>query len=239
MGFFNKDNWSIYDTDGYEKTKPDISKKHMLDYINKHFRYWTLNSWNRSSSFANCVKLQNLGLDEENIDFSKALDFVSSCNDDFNIETNDLIRDFENEFPGFTAGFNGRQSGYIVLYNSTYPGRSVCSDIEEIEDDDDEIFSVFKLLKAFDTLCDSIRDIFIDYVRKYHTQTIKLYRPETISVSYPADTEPDNEEYTDLLNEYPIYVMPDIKTNDYVASMPALDIYDIRGDYLEDTMSAN
>ena len=34
-------------------------KKSMVDFLKKHFRYDTMNSWNRSTSYANNIKLHN------------------------------------------------------------------------------------------------------------------------------------------------------------------------------------
>ena len=43
----------------YEKV--DLrSRKDMVDFLENHFRYFTMNSWNRSTSFANNMKLYNL-----------------------------------------------------------------------------------------------------------------------------------------------------------------------------------
>ncbi len=34
----------------------------MVAFLDGHFRYYTMNSWNRSTSYANCVKIPRLGL---------------------------------------------------------------------------------------------------------------------------------------------------------------------------------
>lgn len=37
----------------------------MIEFLKEHERYWTMNSWNRSSSYANNVKIYNLGMDKD------------------------------------------------------------------------------------------------------------------------------------------------------------------------------
>ncbi len=35
-------------------------RKAKIAFLKKHFRYHTMNSWNRSTSYANCIKLYNI-----------------------------------------------------------------------------------------------------------------------------------------------------------------------------------
>ncbi len=41
------------------------SRSAMTDFLTLHFRYFTMNSWNRSQSYACNLKLYNLGLKQE------------------------------------------------------------------------------------------------------------------------------------------------------------------------------
>lgn len=97
------------------ESKVDMrSRKEMTTFLTNHYRYWTMNSWNRSSAYANNVKLYNLNLPEEIED--KAYDFV--CGDvesDYEWDVRFLIEEFERE-TGYGVGFNGRSSGYLVMY---------------------------------------------------------------------------------------------------------------------------
>lgn len=99
----------------YEKV--DLrSRKAMVDFLENHFRYFTMNSWNRSTSFANNMKIYNLGLSKEIEDTLYDILFSDDNNDlDFYIKC--LIADFETEHDDrYTACFNGRSGGYLVLY---------------------------------------------------------------------------------------------------------------------------
>jgi hypothetical protein len=49
----------------FEK-KVDLRSKHaMINFLSTHFRYNTMNSWNRATSYANRVKIPYLGLTRE------------------------------------------------------------------------------------------------------------------------------------------------------------------------------
>lgn len=102
------------------------SRKGMIEFLSEHFRYDTMNSWNRATSYAQCVKLHHLGLAAS--DFDKACDVLQTA------EASDawqpVIDDFTEAQAGrATIGFNGRSGGYLVLYESAYqdsPYRSYC-----------------------------------------------------------------------------------------------------------------
>jgi len=82
----------------------------MVAYLRDHFRYYTCNSWNRSSSYAACVKLhQVMPNDLDGYDFLQTEEAFG--------DGRDIIREFEErhhyEWQIFS---NGRSSGYLVLY---------------------------------------------------------------------------------------------------------------------------
>lgn len=85
------------------------SRKSMIEYLENHFRYFTMNSWNRSTSYANNVKIYNLPVDS-----NVAYDIISD--DSFYREINHIIDIFDSSYNyEFQAKFNGRSGGYIVL----------------------------------------------------------------------------------------------------------------------------
>lgn len=156
----------------FESTVDTTNRQEMVDFLKNHFRYDTMNSWNQSTSYANNVKLYNLDIPKKykdkayelisgNIDMSYYHDLVSDIMDQFNEKT------------GYGMGFNGRSSGYIVLYTGEYditkgrtviyPGRS----IDMYEDFDPDEWSMHdlqervNLVQTFDYYCDKIRDAFL------------------------------------------------------------------------------
>jgi len=92
------------------------SKQAMIDFLTGHFRYDTMNGWNRSTSYAHNIKLHHLGLISQQMD--AAYDMLQT---DFWDEISAPIEDFTSVMSGgYTIGTNGRSGGYLVLYQSQY-----------------------------------------------------------------------------------------------------------------------
>lgn len=89
------------------------SRKAMETYLSGHFRYDTMSSWNRSTSYACNMKVDRLGLDQETV--LKLLDMI---------QVPEFYDELANEIGAFNqarnylwqAGWNGRSGGYLVLY---------------------------------------------------------------------------------------------------------------------------
>ena len=97
------------------------SRAEMTNYLLDHFRYFTMNSWNRESSYAMNVKIYNLDMSDE----AEERAYSIFCDDvdcsELNFRIQDIIHEFEIESGNrFTIGMNGRQGGYLVLYQASY-----------------------------------------------------------------------------------------------------------------------
>lgn len=216
------------------------NRKAMEDFLKQHFRYWTGNSWNRSQSYANKVKIDTLNL-PDSIPYEKALDFLFADHMAYDFDVSYLVDEFTEE-TGYTAGFNGRSSGYIVMYETTvengkravFSFRSIDDDIEsDIEDwDDDYLKSRVQLVQRFDKLCDDIRDTFIDYVGSVKTKTIKYLSPTDMRVTISTV----DEEYPPLENvpDYEIYIRYNMTNDNYVAEVPELENCTAEGNTIEE-----
>lgn len=110
----------------YQKTDRQ-SRTAMEEFLSNHFRYPTMNSWNRSTSYANNLKIYQLGLSHEQE--TKLLD-IMGCEGAYD-SINSMIRKFDEQHDWqWQAGFNGRSGGYLVLYQGGWkPGeyRSYCT----------------------------------------------------------------------------------------------------------------
>ena len=85
----------------------------MTDYLQGHFRYNTMNSWNHSTSYAHNLKIHTLGLTATQDD---TLMLMMDCEGAYDT-INDLIRSFGYQHGWhWQAAFNGRSGGYLVLY---------------------------------------------------------------------------------------------------------------------------
>lgn len=103
------------------------SRKAMTKFLEGHFRYDTANGCNRSTSYANNLKINNLGFTNEQEE--KLLDMLDCAEAYDNI--NDKIWKFGYDHDWrWQAVFNGRSGGYLVLYRGGWkPGeyKSFCT----------------------------------------------------------------------------------------------------------------
>ena len=79
----------------FYKTGVDIcNTKSMWNYLKDHFMYYTMNSWNRSESIANNVKLYNLKLEG---DWTVAMRYLFDEADSglLQMDIDNMIREFE------------------------------------------------------------------------------------------------------------------------------------------------
>ena len=89
-------------------------KETMEKFLRKHFRYTTMNSWNRSTSYANNIKLHHVDKPKD-IDDNTWYDMLSIT--EWQNKLSDLLDDFNRKYKyQWQAGINGRSGGYVVLY---------------------------------------------------------------------------------------------------------------------------
>lgn len=159
-------------------------RKAMIFFLANHFRYYTINPWNRLTSYANNVKLQNLEI--PNHLQEKAYDFIS-CDDtgDYYAAVNELVLEFRNK-TGYAACFNGRSGGYLVLYEASENDvlmhsidRAICFDDWSTED----LAERTKLVSSFDKLCDAIRDLFLFYIEHSTIKDVTIHVPKRVRIA--------------------------------------------------------
>lgn len=102
------------------------SRKAMTNFLKNHSRYSTLNSWNGLHSYANNVKLRNLKIPHNLVGAAYEILSQGDVHDELGFEIDDWTSDHHGQY---TAGFNGRSGGYVVLYRSHYETsdhKSIC-----------------------------------------------------------------------------------------------------------------
>lgn len=89
------------------------SRRAMESYLSGHFRYFTMNSWNCSGSYACNMKLHCLGLDQETV--NTLFDMIQVP--EFYDELYTLIQEFNSAHDyQWQAAWNRHSGGYLVLY---------------------------------------------------------------------------------------------------------------------------
>lgn len=171
----------------FQKAGVDIcSPKSMFEFINNHFTYYTLSSWNGLQSIANNMKLYNLGLEG---DWTTVLDYLYDEEDIgcIGFQIRDLVDEWEAKHPGYSLGWNGRSGGYLVIYNhdrrnGTVNFRNILpedltgfdnyEDFKEtikdyygwnVKDMIPELREYTELIRDFDKLCEDLRDLANEY----------------------------------------------------------------------------
>lgn len=105
------------DFNQFYKEVDTSSREEMISFLKNHFRYNTMNTWNRLTSYTNNIKIYNLHVTS---DVKDALYDMLSVEDtgayEFE-EANAILRDFAENYDGcYHIGRNGRSNGYLVLY---------------------------------------------------------------------------------------------------------------------------
>lgn len=217
----------------FEKKIDTSNRNAMIDFLSNHFRYDTMNSWNRATSYANNVKiheLQYLGaLTKEEADIG--YDFITTENWSYENDIAEIKRRFT-EKTGYAIGFNGRSGGYLVLYD-TQPNKTgkpmvmighAIDQYADFTDEDEWDMASLKerteLVTTFDHACDEILEVFKSYLHESTCLNITVTKQESVSIStYTADL-PDNMEelskyhiivrrnpcYSNADNEKPVYL---------------------------------
>ena len=87
----------------------------MRKFLAGHARYFTMNSWNRSSSYAVNIKLHSLRMTSEQLSACYDLLSCRDCHEYSGFD--DVLRDFDMAHDyDWQIGTNGRSGGYAVLY---------------------------------------------------------------------------------------------------------------------------
>lgn len=176
----------------FSKNVNTTNRKEMISFLSKHFRYYTMNAWNGMLSYANNVKLHHLPIPYELK--SKAYAFLEAQCEQYMFAVDDLISDFTAD-TGYSAGFNGRSGGYIVLYDTTRDTdnhvRTLMRGIDDFEDfndwPNDMLAERVKLVSRFDKLCDDIFDTFMYYVEHATIKYVDVIHTEKVCVAEIAD----------------------------------------------------
>jgi len=98
----------------YDKQIDEQAREALTAFLNQHYRYHTMSSWNRSTSYANCIKLHQVSKPS---DINEDIWWQMCDISDWQTALNDLLEDFGRAHHWqWQADINGRSGGYVVLY---------------------------------------------------------------------------------------------------------------------------
>lgn len=148
-----------------------ISRKKMIEFLKGHFRYWTANSWNRTSSYAQNVKIYNWVPHELQGKAYEMLQVIEMF-DIINMELEKFARKYNYRYQIY---FNGRSNGYLVLYQGEkgedgkiYVNTSGIDQNENFEEwDTFHLKERYKLVKDFDKTIEKIKKLFLWYCKNF------------------------------------------------------------------------
>jgi hypothetical protein len=183
----------------YVKGIDITNDKQMFNFLKNHFKYCTMNSWNRVTSIANNVKLHRLNLSG---DWYVAYNLLINGEYD---NINWIIADWQRDHNGYEVYFNGRSGGYLILKEDDTSCGALPSFITACENYEDyksyckeyygsvkanrsDLVFYTKLVQDFDKLCDELRD-YCDKLSNLKFEVIEMEK----SVEY------FNEKYADDL----------------------------------------
>lgn len=155
---------------GSDPKEPTVEE--MIAYLRNHFRYSTMNSWNKVTSYARNVKIYRLGLSHEQEGKAYELLGVQGVFDTINQIMNDFAEKYGHQYQ---IMFNGRSDGYMVLVQggerpSGY--QSYCTECGQL--------NFKKVLPAAETPEDKLRN----YIRSHNFWTPQTYptNPEVMKL---------------------------------------------------------
>jgi len=161
--------------DHFETIVDRQSREEMTAFLSGHFRYDTMSSWNRITSYAHCIKLHHgLGLPDDIEDAKYDMVF----NDEWCEHMRHLIGLFDEDYDhNWQVGTNGRSGGYLVLYQGGIKkGKIVCCPGQSTDQSEDfNDWEMDKLVARVDLVCDFdmlATDIVIDFVSFCRTYDI-------------------------------------------------------------------
>ena len=163
----------------------------MIVFLASHPRYHTMNSWNCSTSYAHCIKVDRLGLDHETA--MAALDMldVAEAYEEFSL----ILREFNSEHAHrWQICQNGRSSGYLVLIQGgkgtdgrvfTWPGKALDMHADFDEWATGDLRERVNLVWEFDRTCEIAVAAFIAFAKSHTVEEQSILVPRKVKVAVP------------------------------------------------------
>jgi len=167
------------------------SRKALIQYLAGHSRYHTMNSWNNSTSYAHCIKVERLGLDSQMVMACLEMLEVSVAFDEFNRTLEEFDKRHEWRWQ---ISQNGRSGGYLVLIHGgvnkdgrqfIMPGRSIDMHEDFSEWTNDDLRNRATLVWDFDQTCQQAVTAFVKFAQANEAREKEIMVPKRIKVAIP------------------------------------------------------
>lgn len=146
-------------------------------------RYYTMNSWNRETAPAYNLKIYNVIPAEFRNKVYEIINF-----DEYWLDVKMLISEFEKRTDfEYTAGFNGRSGGYLVLYGlkKQYTDVGIEYIVSYASIDVKDVPK--PVLREFRILAENIVNLAIEYAKNYEIAEETIWLPRIVKVLKPIN----------------------------------------------------
>jgi hypothetical protein len=167
------------------------TRKVMIQYLAGHARYHTMNSWNNSTSYAHCIKVDRLGLDHETTMACLEMLDVREAFDGFNQDLEEFSKRHEWRWQ---ISQNGRSGGYLVLIQGgkgqdgrifCWPGKSLDMGEDFAQWKTGDLRERVRLVLDFDQACRHAVTAFVEFARSHEVREKQIMVPKRIKVAVP------------------------------------------------------
>ena len=165
----------------------------MTAYLRQHERYYAMNSWNRSTSYAHTIKLHYLNLDKDTLNACFEMLEVSEAFEEFS----EILRDFERrDHWRWQIAQNGRSGGYLVMIHGgrhadgriySQPGRPLDMNEDFETWDDEDLRERVDLVWDFDQTCEAAAAAFVEFARSHRAEEREILVPRKVKVAVPME----------------------------------------------------
>ena len=188
----------------FDKTAGVKTLTGKFNYIKNHYTYWPYHSWNGGKNIANKVKVDEMGLSRACL--GKVFEMMDADHEGYWFYINDYL-EYECEDKALEVGFNGRSSGYLVLYaEDKHKPNCLCGEYFDYDSYKDWLAAYaegwdyraaqadlrymierdFEIVKKFDQLCDNMRENLIYMAENYEVEEETYTVTKTVKRLVPA-----------------------------------------------------
>lgn len=165
-----------------------MDREEMIEFLTKHYRYDTMNSWNAATSYARNVKINHMNLPRDVRDRCYAALDLSEAFDEAHAVLENFAHRHGHEW---SIDTNGRSNGYLVLYSGGVKNGRVFVrlgvGVDAREDfsgwSDEDLRERVDLVKDFDDTCERAVRVFVEFAKTHDVVEATMLVPTRVKVA--------------------------------------------------------